>query len=217
MWQKAHPIGLRVWIIKSRGSEWIAKNKKQSQVFFVEDINIRKFINKYYDRSGITKLVIRKTEKEWELIIFSAKVWLIMWKNWEKIKVIEEALKKKFNKTFKVTVKGIKVPELSARFMAEMICTQIEWRMPFRRVAKSIIQKVMLKWAEWVKVQMKWRLWWVDIARMEKFNDWRVPLQTLRHDIDYHYTTAATKYWVVGVKVWIAKGDVYNTIWSEKK
>ncbi len=210
MWQKAHPIGLRVGIIKSWASEWIAKDKRQSSSFFVEDIEIRKFIDNYYKNSWLTKVVIRKTEREWEIIIFTWKVWIVMGKNWERIQKLEKELKKRFKKDWKVTVKGVKVPELSARFMADYIAHQLESRMPFRKVAKSVVQRVMLKWAGWVKVQVKWRLWWVDIARMEKFSQWRVPLQTLRHDIDYYYTTALTKYWIIWVKVWIAKWEVYS-------
>ncbi len=210
MWQKAHPIGLRVWIIKSRWSERFAKSKKQSQQFFVEDIEIRRLIDSHFHRSWISKIVIRKTEKEWEIIIFTAKVGLIMWKNGEKIKSFEELLSKKFWKSFKVNVKNIKSPELSARVMAEFVAVQIESRMPFRKVAKSTVQKIMEKWAVWVKVQVKWRLWGVDIARMEKFSEWRVPLQTLRADIDYYYCTANTKYGVIWVKVWIAKWEVYG-------
>lgn len=102
-------------------------------------------------------------------------------------------------------VKAVKKPELSAKIMAEYAATQIESRMPFRRVAKQIVQKVMEKGAIGVKVQVGGRLGGVDIARREKFSDGRVPLQTLRSDIDYHYTQAVTKYGVIGVKVWIAK------------
>ena len=209
MWQKAHPIGLRVGIIKSWPTEWFAKSKTQSAQFFVEDIKIRSFIEKFYYRSGIAKVIIRKTDKEWEVIFFTSKVGVIMGKDWVKLKSFEEKLLQKFGKEFKVTVKAVKKPELSAQIMAEYAAMQIEWRMPFRRVCKQIVEKVMEKGAIGVKIQVGWRLGWVDIARVEKFSDWRVPLQTLRADIDYHYTQAITKYWVIWVKVWIAKWDVY--------
>lgn len=217
MWQKAHPIGFRVGVIKSRWSEWYAKSKKQSQQFFVEDVLIRNIVDEYYKRCGISKVVIRKTAKEGELIIFTAKVWLIMWKNGEKIKELEKKLSDMFWKQLKVNVKNIKSPELSARVMADHIATQLEGRMPFRRVAKMVVEKIMEKWALGVKVQVKGRLWWTDIARMEKFSEGRVPLQTLRADIDYYYTIAQTKYGVVGIKVWIAKGEVYGKKSKDRK
>lgn len=209
MWQKAHPIGLRVGIIKSWPTEWFAKSKTQSAQFFVEDIKIRNFVDKFYHRSWIAKVIIRKTDKEGEIIIFSSKIWVIMWKEWTKLKSFEEKLQKKFWKPFKVTVKAVKKPELSSRIMAEFAAMQIEGRMPFRRVCKQIVEKVMEKGAIWVKIQVGWRLGWVDIARTEKFSQGRVPLQTLRSDIDYFYTQAITKYGAIWIKVWIAKGEVY--------
>ena len=205
MWQKAHPIWLRVGITKSWASERFAKTKSQSASFFVEDIHIRNYIESYYPRCGVSKIVIRKTSKEGEIIIFTAKVGLIMGKDWIKIKKFEDALEKKFGRIFKVIVKSIKIPELSAKIMAEHAASQIEGRMPYRRVAKALVQKTIEKWAMGIKVQMWWRLWWAEIARSEKFNEGRVPLQTLRTDIDYHYTQAITKYGVIGIKVWISK------------
>lgn len=210
MWQKAHPIGLRVGIIKSWPTEWFAKTKSQSAQFFVEDVKIRALVDTFYHRSWVAKVIIRKTDKEGEIIIFSSKIWVIMWKDGIKLKSFEEKLLKQFGKPFKLTVKSVKKPELSARIMAEFAAMQIEWRMPFRRVCKQTVEKVMEKGAQWVKIQVAWRLGWVDIARSEKFSEWRVPLQTLRADIDYCYTQAHTKHWVVWIKVWIAKWDVYE-------
>lgn len=209
MWQKVDPRGLRVWVTKSRASERIAKNKAQSSDFFVEDINLRKEVELAFPRVGISKTVIRKTDKEWEVILFTAKAGVIMGKDWAKLKKFQDHLVKKYNKDYKVILKEIKLPELSAKIMAEFVATQIEWRIPFRKVAKNLLEKVMTKWASWIKVQIAWRLWWTDIARSEKFIEGRVPLQTLRADIDYHYTIAMTKYWVIWVKVWICKWEMF--------
>ena len=134
MWQKVNPIGMRVWIMKSRPAEWFAKTRSQGADFFVEDIKLRDFLERKLARSGVAKIVIRKTLKEWEIIIFASKVGVLMWKNWEKIKQLEEELTKKFAKPFKVTVKEVRVPELSAKVMAEHIATQLEGRMPYRKV-----------------------------------------------------------------------------------
>ena len=133
-----------------------------------------------------------------------------MGKNGAKIKEIEDELKKRFDKEFKLTVKEVKNPELSAKIMAEFIASQLEARMPFRKVAKNVLQKVMEKWAQGVKVQIWGRLGGTDIAITEKFINGRVSLQTFRSDIDYCHLQAKTKYGVLGVKVWIQKW-VLNT------
>lgn len=217
MWQKVNPVGMRVGTMKSWPCEWFSKNKQQDRVFFVEDIKIRDEVEKTFPKSWIAKVVIRKTIKEIEIIIFTAKVGIIMWKQLGKIKEFEDKLKAKFKKDIKVTIKEIKNPELSAKIMAEFISSQLEARMPYRKVAKNTIQKVMEKWAIWIKIQIWWRLWWVDISRSEKFIDWKVSLQTFRSDIDYHYMQAMTKYWVLWVKVWIQKWTLYATKWWQKK
>lgn len=210
MGQKVDPRWFRIWVTKSWPCEWYAKSKKQSGIFVVEDIKLRNYVEKYYKNSWIAKVVIRKTDKEAEVIIFTAKPALLIGKEWKKLQDFQTDIEKRFEKKFKIIVKEIKVPEHSAKIMAEFAAEQLEKRVPYRRVAKSVMQKVMEKWWTWIKIQVWGRLWWVDLSRTEKFIDWRVPLQTLRSDIDYHYTTALTKYWILWIKVWIYKGDVYS-------
>lgn len=217
MWQKVNPIWMRVWTMKSWPCEWFAKTKTQWADFFVEDIKIRDFIEKKYPQTGIAKVIIRKTQKECELIIFTSKVGVLMWKQWANIKDLETELERKFHKKFKVNIKEVKVPELSAKIMAEFISSQLENRMPYRKVAKNVLQKVMQKWANWIKISVGWRLNWAEIARAEKFIDGRVSLQTFRSDIDYHYMQAMTKYGVLWVKVRIEKGTLYNKKKAPKK
>lgn len=215
MWSKANPIGMRVGIMKSRPAEWFAKHKRTGADFLVEDIKMRKFVDDFFPRAGISKVVIRKTAKEGEIIIFSSKVGVLMGKQWAKIKEFEDALKKKFKKDMKAIIKEVKVPELSAKIMGEFIASQLEARMPFRKVAKNVLQKVMEKWASGIKIQVGWRLGGTDIARTEKFIEGRVSLQTFRSDIDYYYLQARTKYGMLGVKVWIEKGILYNKAQSQ--
>ena len=186
---------MRVGIMKSRPSEWFAKTRRLSADFFVEDIKVRDFLEKKLARSGVAKVVIRKTLKEGEIILFASKVGVIMGKNGEKIKALEEELTKKFGKP----------PELSAKIMAEYIASQLEARMPYRKVVKQVLSRVMEKGASGIKIQIGGRLGGTDIARSEKFIDGRVSLQTFRSDIDYHYLQAMTKYGVLGIKVWIEK------------
>jgi small subunit ribosomal protein S3 len=185
MGQKADPRGLRVGVTKSRSSEWFAKTKRQGAQFFVQDIKVRNFVEESYKRSGIAKVVIRQTDKECEIIIFTAKPALILGKEGKKLEEFQATLVKKFGGEFKVVLKDVRLPELSAKIMGEYAASQLEARMPFRRVAKTILQKVMEKGATGVKV---------DLSRSEKFSQGRVSLQTLRSDIDYHVTTALTKY-----------------------
>lgn len=217
MWQKVNPIWMRVGTMKSWPSEWFPKTKKQWADFFVEDIKIRDFIEKKYPQTGIAKVIIRKTQKECELIIFTSKVWVLMWKQGANIKDLETELERKFHKKFKVNIKEVKVPEFSAKVMAEFISNQLENRMPYRKVAKNVLQKVMQKWANGIKISIWWRLNWAEIARAEKFIDWRVSLQTFRSDIDYHYMQAMTKYGVLWVKVRIEKWTLYNKKKTAKK
>ncbi|MDR0608465.1 MAG: 30S ribosomal protein S3 [Candidatus Peribacteria bacterium] len=217
MGQKVNPVGMRVGIMKSRPSEWFAKTKRQGADFFIEDIQVRTFIDKAFARAGISKVVIRKTAKEGEIILFATKVGVIMGKNGEKIKEVEKKLKEKFHKEFKINVKEVRSPELSARVMAEFIATQIENRMPYRKVIKNTVAKIMEKGADGVKVQIGGRLNGTDIARTEHFIEGRVSLQTFRSDIDYHYLQAMTKYGVLGIKVWIQKGMQYSSVKKNKK
>ncbi len=208
MGQKVHPAGFRAGITKAWSAEWFAKSKSQSAQFFVEDIKIRNLVEETFKRAGIAKVVIRKTDKEGEVIIFTAKPALILGKEGAKLDAFTKLLLKKFGREFKVALKDVRLPELSSKIMGEFAAQQIEARMPFRRVAKSLIQKVMEKGATGVKIQVSGRLGGVDLSRTEKFSEGRVSLQTLRSDIDYHYTTALTKYGIIGIKVWISKGDI---------
>jgi len=208
MGQKVDPRGFRAGITKSWSSEWFARTRSQGAQFFVEDIQIRILVDKTFTRSGIAKIVIRKTDKEGEIIIFTAKPAVILGKDGAKLDAFSKLLKKRFGREFKVALKDVRLPELSAKIMGEFAASQLEARMPFRRVAKSLLQKVMEKGATGIKVQVSGRLGGVDLSRSEKFSEGRVSLQTLRADIDYHYTTALTKYGIIGIKVWISKGDL---------
>jgi small subunit ribosomal protein S3 len=205
MWSKVDPRGHRVGITQPWPCEWFATSQKQSAQFFVEDVRIREFIEKFYFRAWIAKVIIRKTDKDGEVLIFTGKPATLLGKDWKRLAEFEAALTKQIWRAMKITLKEIKVPEISAKIMAEFAAIQLENRMPYRRVAKTVMQKVMEKWAQWIKIQIWGRLWWADISRSEKFTEGRVPLQTLRSDIDYHYTIAQTKYWVLWIKVWVCK------------
>lgn len=216
MWSKVDPRGHRVGVTQPRPCEWFATSQKQSAQFFVEDVKIRDFVEEFYYRAGISKVVIKKSEKEGEVLIFTWKPAALLGKEGKRLAEFEAWLEKKIGRKLKISVKEIKVPELSAKIMAEFAAIQLENRMPYRRVAKSVLQKVMEKGAQGIKVQIGGRLGWADISRSEKFTDGRVPLQTLRSDIDYYETVAKTKYGVLGIKVWICKGMIMDP-WHDAK
>ncbi len=147
MGQKVDPRGFRVGVMQPWPCEWYAVTQKQGAQFFVEDIKIRELIEKVYPRAGISKVVIRKSDKEGEVMIFGAKPATIIGKDGKKLSDFEATLTKMYNKPYKIVVKEIKVPELSAKIMSEFTAVQLESRMPFRRVAKGVIQKIMEKGA----------------------------------------------------------------------
>ncbi len=211
MWRKVHPDSMRVGIVKPRLSERFSSVKKQSSSFFLQDMKIRKYVNVFFWRAWIAKILIKNTSTEWEIVMYTSKSWLILGKDGEKIQAFKNYLKKNWISTdFRISVKEIKTPELSSQVMAEYIATQIEARVSYRKVCKAVLWKVMESNGLWVKIYVWWRLWWAEIARAEKFIEWRIPLQTIRADIDYTYHTANTKYWVIWIKVRIYKWDIFN-------
>jgi len=132
-------------VIKSRQSEWFAKSKKDNRVLFIEDVKVRDYVDTYYARKGIAKIVIRKTMQEGEIILFSSKPAVILGKDGTTLKTLEQQLKTKYGKIFKISVKEVRTPELSAKIMAEYVASQIEGRTPYRRVAKQLLDTVMEK------------------------------------------------------------------------
>ena len=218
MGQKVDPRGFRTGIVRGWMSEYFAPTKSKSAEYMVQDLKVRRLIDKFYKYSGISKVVFRKwvvSEKvKNDILIFTAKPALVLWKEGKKLAEFNALLKKTFKEDFDVVVKEFSRPELSAKVMWEYVTSQLENRMPYRRVVKTTIEKVMWKWAKWIKIQIAWRLNWAEMARWETFKEWRIPLQTLRADVDYHYLTALTKYGILGVKIWIYKWDIDESAWK---
>jgi len=214
MWQKVDPRGFRTGIVKGWVSEYFAPTKAKSAEYMVQDLKIRNLTDKFYRYSGVSKVVFRKWEtadkSKNDILIFTAKPALVLGKDGKKLDEYKSLLKKTFKEEFDVIVKEVAKPESSAKIMAEHIAQQLEKRASYRKVIKSVIEKVMAKWIKWIKIQISWRLNGAEMARSETFKDGRIPLQTLRADIDYYYTTALTKYGILGIKVWIYKWDIDN-------
>lgn len=215
MGAKADPRGQRVGIMQKWASEWYVTSQAQAASYFVEDMRVRALVETVYPRSGVSKVIVRKSDTVGEVLIFTAKPAAIIWKDGTELAKFEARLKKLTLAPYKVTIKEVKIPELSAKIMAEFAAIQLESRTPHRRVAKGIMQKVMEKGALGVKIKIGWRLWGTDISRSEHFSEGRIPLQTLRSDVDYYHATALTKYGILGIKVWICKSE--NVTISKKQ
>lgn len=216
MWQKVDPRGFRTGIVRWWISEYFTPTKKLSSEYMVQDLKVRNFIEDFYKYSGISKVVFRKwiigESVKNDILLFTAKPGVVLWKDWSRLEIFKKSLKKQFWEDFEVVIKEVGNPELSAKIMADYISSQLEKRMPYRRVVKTAMEKVMAKWWKWIKVSISGRLNGAEMARSETFKEWRIPLQTLRADIDYHYVPSITKYGILGVKVWIYRWDIEENI-----
>jgi len=207
MGQKVNPHGLRVGIIKDWDSRWYA-DKKSFADNLVEDYNIRKFIKKKLYSSGISKVEIERKSDRVKVIIYTAKPGIVIGKGGAEIEVTKKQLSKLTDKRVDVDIKEIKRPDKDAQLVAENIAEQLENRVSFRRAMKSCMSRTMKTDALGIKACCGGRLGGADIARKEFYSEGTIPLQTLRADIDYGFAEANTTYGIIGVKVWIYKGEI---------
>ncbi|HAV40242.1 MAG: 30S ribosomal protein S3 [Aquificota bacterium] len=208
MGQKTHPIGFRIGVIRDWNSKWFASKRDYTQLLH-EDIRIKDYIKKRYASAGISKVVVERMADKVKVRVFAARPGIIIGRKGAEV----EQLKKDIEyitggKDVVITVDEVRVPELDAQLVAEEIALQIERRVSHRRAMKRAIDNAFKAGAKGVKVQVKGRIGGAELARAEWFLVGRMPLQTLRADIDYGFAVAQTKYGVLGIKVWIYKGDV---------
>ena len=208
MGQKVNPIGLRLGIIRGWDSNWYGGKTFSDKL--VEDQEIRKYITARIPKGGISKVVIERTLKRITLTIHTARPGVVIGKGGTEIDKIKEELKKMHNKDVQINIFEIKRPELDAKLVGESIAQQLEARISFRRAMKQAIAGTIRVGAEGIKVKVSGRLGGADIARSEQYREGRVPLHTLRADIDYALSEAQTVYGKIGIKVWIFKGEVYG-------
>lgn len=212
MGQKVNPKGLRIGIIRSWDSNWFA-GKHQYKKLLQQDLEVRKFTRNYFKEGFIAKIEILRDANRTSLIIHTSRPGVIIGRQGEGIEQFQEALNKNFrSQQFNVTVKEIKNPDLDAYIAAENIGKQITRRVSYRRAVKTAVQRAMESGAKGIKVIVKGRLNGVEIARCETFTDGKIPLHTFRANIDYAYYGAQTTYGVIGVKVWIYKGEVFSKL-----
>ncbi|KKR07792.1 MAG: 30S ribosomal protein S3, small subunit ribosomal protein S3 [Candidatus Peregrinibacteria bacterium GW2011_GWE2_39_6] len=212
MGQKVNPKSLRIGIIRNWDSNWFA-NKHQYRTLLYRDIEIREYIKKYFQEGFISKVEILRDANKTNLVIHTSRPGVIIGRQGEGIEKFQEALGKKFHgQKFEVTIKEIKNPDLDAYIVAENIGKQISRRVSYRRAVKTAIQRAMENGAKGIKIIVKGRLNGVEIARSETVTEGKIPLHTFRADIDYAYYPAQTTYGVIGVKIWIFKGEIFNKI-----
>ena len=217
MGQKVNPIGLRLGINRNWTSRWFPGSAVTPNNI-LEDHKIRKFLKKELYYAGISEIIIEKAAKKLRVTVVAARPGLIICKKGADIEKVKESLKKIVKKDVAINIKEVKRPQADAQLAAESVATQLERRVAFRRAMKKVMQSAMKSGAKGIKVKVSGRLAGAEMARTEWYMEGRVPLHTLRAKIDYGFAEAMTTYGIIGVKVWIFKGEVlHKGIQAEKR
>ncbi|NKB61185.1 MAG: 30S ribosomal protein S3 [Gammaproteobacteria bacterium] len=209
MGQKVHPNGIRLGIVKDWSAKWYA-NSGNYAATLENDLKIRQFLAKHLSNAAVSKIAIDRPAQNLNITIFTGRPGIVIGKKGEDIERLRHKLTKINGAPVQVAVEEIRKPELDAKLVAENICQQLEKRIMFRRAMKRAVQNSMRLGAEGVKVMLAGRLNGAEIARTEWYREGRVPLHTLRADIDYGVHEAHTTYGIIGVKVWIFKGEIFE-------
>lgn len=209
MGQKVNPIGLRLGIIKTWDSRWYAD--KEYADFVYEDYKIRKFLKKKLYHAGISKIEIERFSKRIRLRVFAARPGIIIGKKGSEIALLKKELEKMLDPEVLIDIKEVRRPEVDAQLVAENISSQLERRIAFRRAMKRSVSSAMRFGAQGIKIICAGRLGGAEMARTEWYKEGRIPLHTLRADVDYGFIEAQTTYGTIGIKVFIFKGEVLNT------
>jgi small subunit ribosomal protein S3 len=209
--QKVNPIGLRLGINKTWDSRWYSQ--RDFSKYLSDDLAIRKFVAGKYTEAGIAKVEIERAAKQLVVKLHTARPGKIIGKQGKEIEVLRDEIKKvvkSSDRSVKVDVYEVKNPDLNAKLASLNVAQQLEKRVSFRRAMKKVMQQVMKAGAKGVKVRVSGRLNGAEMARTEWYLESRVPLHTLRADIDYGFSEAFTTYGAIGVKVWIFRGEIYE-------
>ncbi len=206
MGQKVNPIGLRLGIVKTWESRWYAGKDYAGNI--LEDFNIRKFIKKKLFHAGVSRIEIERSSKRIRLRIFTARPGIVIGKKGSEIAQLKKDIEKIVSHEVLIDIQEVRKPEIDAQLVAENVALQIERRVAFRRAMKRGVSSAMRFGAQGVKIICAGRLGGAEMARTEWYKEGRVPLHTLRADIDYGFIEARTTYGVIGVKVFIFKGEI---------
>ena len=209
MGQKIHPTGFRLAVTRDWSSRWYA-NSKNFSTMLNEDVRVRKFLKDKLKHASVSRILIERPAKNARVTIFSARPGVVIGKKGEEIDHLRTELQKIMGVPVHVSIEEIRKPELDAQLIADSITQQLEKRIMFRRAMKRAMQNAMRLGAQGIKIMSSGRLNRAEIARREWYREGRVPLHTLRADIDYATSEANTTYGVIGVKVWVFKGEVLN-------
>jgi small subunit ribosomal protein S3 len=205
--QKTHPIGLRLGIIKDWNSKWFA-DKDEYKQFLHEDLLVRKFIKKKLEHAAIASVGIERTANKVTVIIHTARPGIIIGKKGSEVETLKRKLQTMIDRDVYIKIQEVRRADLNAQLVAENVGTQLIRRVAFRRAMKKAVQNAMKLGAQGIRISCSGRLGGAEMARREWYREGRVPLHTLRADIDYGYHQTRTTYGAIGVKVWIYHGDV---------
>ncbi|MCD6366070.1 MAG: 30S ribosomal protein S3 [Bacteroidales bacterium] len=209
MGQKVNPLANRIGFIRGWDSSWYGGKKKYEE-FIIEDDKIRKYINARLSQAGISRMPIERTPKLITVTIHTARPGIIIGKGGQEVDKLKEELKKLTKKEVQINIMEIKRPELEATLVANNVARQISGRISFKKAIKTAIAASMRMGAEGIKIQVSGRLNGAEMARSETYKEGRIPLHTFRADIDYSLKEAQTKLGLIGVKVWLFRGEVYG-------
>lgn len=207
MGQKVNPNGFRLGIVKDWTSKWYADKGEYAELLNT-DLDVREYLRKKLSHASVSKIEIQRPAKNARLVIHTARPGIVIGKKGEDIEALRAELSRMMGVPVHIGVEEIRKPELDAHLVAESIAGQLERRIMFRRAMRRAVTNSMRLGAEGIKVKVSGRLNGAEIARSEWYREGRVPLHTLRADIDYGFTEARTTYGVIGVKVWIFKGEI---------
>ena len=210
MGQKVNPISNRLGIIRGWDSNWFGGKDFGDNL--VEDQKIREYLNKRLESANISKIVIERTLKLVTITICTARPGVVIGKGGELVDNLKAEMKKAFKKEIQINIYEVKKPDLDATIVANNIARQVEGKMAYRRAIKQAIQNTMRAGAEGIKVQISGRLNGAEIARSEMIKEGRTPLHTFRADVDYCPAEALTKVGLLGIKVWICRGEIYGAV-----
>lgn len=206
MGQKVNPVGFRLVMNKNWSSRWFASSRNFAEKLR-QDIAVRSFLKKKLANAAVGRIVIERPAKSARVTVYSAKPGMVIGKKGEDIETLKQALQSRLGVPVHVSIEEVRRPELDAQMIADNIATQLEKRVLFRRAMKRAMQNAMRLGVQGIKIMSSGRLNGVDIARSEWYREGRVPLHTLRANVDYAFSEAHTTYGVIGVKVWVYRGD----------
>lgn len=206
MGQKTNPIGIRLGIIRQWDANWF--DEKNVAEKLQEDLKVRSYLKERLKKAGVARVIVERTAKQLRITINTSRPGVIIGRSGKDITMLEEELRKLTRKEVKILISEIKRPELDAQLVADNIAQQLEGRISFRRAMKNAVSSTMRVGAEGIRVKCSGRLGGADMSRTEQYKEGRVPLHTLRADIDYAQSRAETVYGSLGIKVWICRGEV---------